>query len=1017
VKEERRPILILQLYGVSKSHPKVKTMGAPTEDSCDNKEVAEETEPVTRNYQVEYMNQDDDPDDVNEDEGLFGFVESDAMKAQANQQLEDAIKLIPQDAKAAYLEALERAPKLVATESDPMRFLRFEKFNAWAAARRLVTYWSSRVAIFGGEKAFLPLDLTGKGALDEEDLTFLDSGCVVTLPDDSKNRSVICIDRSNKIHGADDMCIRPLFFLLSAASENEMSQKEGCIVLVVLNSPTGATFHAGNVHQATELVRKALPLRLKKSHLLCCPPKPGASKFTETFIPMALQKLGKFFSRDAGVHVTNTETELLEKLLPYGLAREGLPSSVGGTFAFDKYVVWLEQRGLVVKKKAAPSENSQWDQSAIIRQTLANYSAQVAETEARSSENRKRVGFDVREDDDRKMAALPSAGANTEFLGYEEEGLSAAEKNEILCDIYGSTDVPFTITKEIRNEGRARARLEEALDLIPDEDKSAYLEARERAPHLVELESDPRRYLRNDGMDPWAAAKHLVLYWEKRKEIFGDKAFLPMTLDGRGALSSKCIELIKCGFFAILPNDKKGRVVMMHNRLFLNERLVSHGAQERIRCGFYVFSVMAEREESQLNGFIGTAVYGDGDTSSNYSRDFVKSMVGLLECGAMPFKVKAVHFVYPAQKKTFLHNILSRTLNIVGSWDFMEKRTVVHCFEKEFDLMEDLEKYGFEKDGTPEFLGGKWKYEYFNQMLEERARCEKSLYGGEEDVESKPDSSEMSPEKRKLDGNDAAFKEKERRAKKRKMDALYARRKRERQRIEVEVLEDQCKELGEKNRSLDSDNKRLETILKEANGQVERYESSQSQSQSQAIQGTTQVPSTVGGGASQQSILEQLLQDPNLRSLLQQATNGNVARGSAPVTAPRPSHFASRYQAPFSHQPGMPASASTQYSSPTAASIAAPTHVQGALASGLQSLPSGSSSQYPQSIAASLVLQSLLQGSLMHGFQPQQDASGQLPSAPRAEAPAPANPAPTAASILELLALLRTASSANPHQS
>jgi hypothetical protein len=983
-------------------------MGSPTEASRDYTEVAEETEPVTRNYQAEYMNPDDDPDDANEDEGLFGFVESEAMKAQATQQLEDAIKLIPQDAKAAYLKALERAPTLVATESDPMRFLHFEKFNAWAAARRLVTYWSSRVAIFGEEKAFLPLDLTGNGALDEEDLDFLNSGCVVTLPNDSKNRSVICIDRSNKIHGADDMCIRPLFFLLSAASENEMSQKDGCIVLVVLNSPTGATFHAGNVSQATELVRKALPLRLKKSHLLCCPPKPGASKFTETFIPMALQRLGKFVSRDAGVHVANTEAGLLEKLLPYGLAREGLPSSVGGTFVFDKYVVWLEQRGLIVKEKAARFEESQWDQSAIIRQTLANYSAQVAETE-RSSENRDRAGLGIREDDDRKMAARPNAGANTEFLGYGEQGLSAAEKDEILCDIYGSADVPFTITEEIQKEGRARARLEEALDLIPDENKYAYLEARERAPHLVELESDPRRYLRSDGMDPWAAAKHLCTYWEKRKEIFGEKAFLPMTLDGKGALSLNCIELIKCGFFAILPNDKKGRVALLHNRFFLNDRLVSHGAQDRIRCGFYIFSLMAEREESQLHGFIGTAVYGDNDTSLTYSREFVKVMVSLLECGAMPFKLKAIHFVYPSQKNTFLHSLLSRTLNIVGSWDFMEKRTVVHSFDKVIDLMEDLEKYGFEKDKTPEYLGGNWKYEYFTQMLEERARNEKSLYGGGDyDSDSKPDSSERSSKKRKVDGDDAALKEKERRAKKRKMDALYARRKRERQRIEVEVLEDQCKELGEKNRSLDSDNKRLETILKEAKGQVERYESSQSQ----VMQGTTQVSSTGGGGSSQQSVLEQLLQDPNLRGLLQQATNGNVARGSRPIAAPGPSHYANGYQGAFSHQSGMPASASLQYPPSNVASIGAQTHMQGNVASGQQSLPNETSNQYSSSIAASLALQSLLQGSLMKGYQPQQqDTSGHLPSAPRAEVPAP-----PAANILELLALLRSTSAANPHQ-
>jgi hypothetical protein len=435
---------------------------------------------------------------------------------------------------------------------------------------------------------------------------------------------------------------------------------------------------------------------------------------------------------------------------------------------------------------------------------------------------------------------------------------------------------------------------------------------------------------------------------------------------------------------------------------------VSHGVEDRIRCGFYVFSMMAEREESQLHGFIATAVFGDNDTSLTYSREFVKGMVGLLESGALPMKLKAIHLIYPSQKKTFLHSLLSRTLNIVGSWDFMEKRTIVHSFEKTIDLMEDLEKYGFEKDNVPEYLGGIWKYEYFVQRLEERARNEKTLYGGGDyDSDSKPYSSERSGKKKRIDGDDAALKEEERRAKKRKMDALYARRKRERQRIEVEVLEDQCKELGEKNRSLDSDNKRLETILKEANGQVERYESSQSQLQT--MQGTTQVPSTVGGGSSQQILLEQLLQDPNLRGLLQQATSGNMARGSAPAAAPGPSYFDSRYQTALSHRPGMQASASMQYPPANIASIAAQTHMQGTHASGQQSLSNDTSNQYPPSIAASLVLQSLLQGSLGNGYQPDQDASGQLPSAPRAEAP-------PNASILELLALLKTQSAANPNQ-
>jgi hypothetical protein len=137
-----------------------------------------------------------------------------------------------------------------------------------------------------------------------------------------------------------------------------------------------------------------------------------------------------------------------------------------------------------------------------------------------------------------------------------------------------------------------------------------------------------------------------------------------------------------------------------------------------------------------------------------------------------------------------------------------------------------------------------------------------------------------------------------------------------------------------------------------------------------------------------------------------------VARGSAPAAATGPSYFDSRYQTEFSHRPGMPESASMQYPPANVSSIAAQTHMQGTFAPGQQSLSNETYNQYPQSIAASIALQSHLQGSFRNGYQPQQDASGQLPSAPRAEVPVPPN-----ASIMELLALLRAQSAANPHQS
>ena len=55
------------------------------------------------------------------------------------------------------------------------------------------------------------------------------------------------------------------------------------------------------------------------------------------------------------------------------------------------------------------------------------------------------------------------------------------------------------------------------------------------------------------------------------------------------------------------------------------------------------------------------------------------------------------------------------------------------------------------------------------------------------------------------------------------MDALYARRKRERRRIEIEVLQEQCLEYNNKNSALGKQNKWLEGLLKNANAVVQLH--------------------------------------------------------------------------------------------------------------------------------------------------------------------------------------------------
>jgi hypothetical protein len=133
----------------------------------------------------------------------------------------------------------------------------------------------------------------------------------------------------------------------------------------------------------------------------------------------------------------------------------------------------------------------------------------------------------------------------------------------------GRAAVPGLLRKGARSEAdtrmeRARAHFNEAMASIPPNDRASYTKAMERAPRLVEIESNPDHYLDHAGLDPWKAAARVAAYWETRVEFFGDRAFLPLTISGDGAMSHDDVELLRSGFFMVLPKDRQGRPVVSY---------------------------------------------------------------------------------------------------------------------------------------------------------------------------------------------------------------------------------------------------------------------------------------------------------------------------------------------------------------------------------------------------------------------------------------------------------------------
>lgn len=158
-------------------------------------------------------------------------TETDTMLENGLALLQSALEQIPVSEKETYLKALERAPLLVKYESDPAAFLRRENYNAVTAARGLVTYWDTRRKVFGNERTFLPMTLSGAMAPDME---YVQEALLMKLPDDEHGRVVLHYDRMRcgRSLAPRDSVVRFKFYMMQVLCSSEIAQRRGVVIVV-----------------------------------------------------------------------------------------------------------------------------------------------------------------------------------------------------------------------------------------------------------------------------------------------------------------------------------------------------------------------------------------------------------------------------------------------------------------------------------------------------------------------------------------------------------------------------------------------------------------------------------------------------------------------------------------------------------------------------------------------------------------------------------------------------------------
>jgi hypothetical protein len=137
---------------------------------------------------------------------MFGHKVGDAATAAPDQKAQDrpsiqnglrimidAIHASSESDKEAYLEAVRQcSPELLHKECNLEHFLICEEYDPWAAAQRVLRYWSLRREFFGPHLCYQPLTL--QGAM-KEDVEYLQKGFVYPLFPDSHGRPVVFYDR------------------------------------------------------------------------------------------------------------------------------------------------------------------------------------------------------------------------------------------------------------------------------------------------------------------------------------------------------------------------------------------------------------------------------------------------------------------------------------------------------------------------------------------------------------------------------------------------------------------------------------------------------------------------------------------------------------------------------------------------------------------------------------------------------------------------------------------------------
>jgi hypothetical protein len=252
---------------------------------------------------------------------------------------QEAVDCIPCDIKQAYFDALECAPDVVADETDPINYILFDRFNAWAAANRIIKYWHWKKRLFG-DRMFLRLhDLSGAGALDEEDVSYLYTGYAANLPPQKDGISVILGDRSRVDWDSMDpkRHLRITLFCMSIAAKEQSLRKRRFVIALNIVTSMPNTKNTHNHKDLADVVQ-CIPIQVKCIRTLLVTRIALADYFLKSVAPVVANYTREMMTKVfESIEVVYSHESIRERLEAYELQPEGVPVALGGSWDYRSY--------------------------------------------------------------------------------------------------------------------------------------------------------------------------------------------------------------------------------------------------------------------------------------------------------------------------------------------------------------------------------------------------------------------------------------------------------------------------------------------------------------------------------------------------------------------------------------------------------------------------------------------------------------------------------------------------------